>query len=326
MKLDKRRLGGRAFLWLVDTFMLGFYYATSFLTLLPASVFYPMVRALAALLFYARGAARRNLVERIASAMPEIAGDKRELDRIGRGAYSSLLFVVPDLIYCKRHPQRFMGGLKVEGLENLEKADEDGKGALVVSAHHGNAHKHIFMILLKKPCILVTYDPETASTVPRYYSKLVSTNLSLVEDSEELVIWVGPGFDTRKDVRDALIAGNRVGIPCDVGGKRVVKFLGRPAALADGVAHWAYDTGAPILPIALLRTGRPYQYRLVIGEPLSYELTADRKTDVRTILQAVTISMEDIIRLAPDQWMGWFGLSKLWEDAESFAIEAAAKS
>ena len=77
--MEKRRLRGRAFFWLVDSFMLGFYYVTSFLTLLPASVFYPMVRALAAVLFYARGAARRNLVENIANAMPEIAGDKREL-------------------------------------------------------------------------------------------------------------------------------------------------------------------------------------------------------------------------------------------------------
>jgi len=185
--LEKRRPRGRAFFWLVDSFMLGFYYVTSFLTLLPASVFYPMVRALAAVLFYARGAARRNLVENIANAMPEIAGDKRELERIGRGTYSSLLFAIPDLIYFKRHPLRFMRGLTVEGLENLEKADQEGTGVLGLLVHHGNAHKHIFMVLLEKPYMLVMSNPETASAVPRYTGKLVSTTFSLAEDSEKLV-------------------------------------------------------------------------------------------------------------------------------------------
>jgi lauroyl/myristoyl acyltransferase len=324
--LDKRRLRGRAFFWLVDTFMLGFYHVTSFLTLLPASVFYPMVRALAAFLFYARRAARRNLVENIANAMPEIAGDRRALERIGRGTYSSLLFAIPDLIYFKRHPLRFMRGLDVQGLEHLERADSEGKGVLGLLVHHGNAHKHVFMVLLEKPYMLVMSNPETASAVPRYTSKLVSTTFSLAEDSEELVIWVGPGFDTKKDVRDALVAGNRVGIPCDVDGKRVVKFFGRPGALADGIAHWAYDTGAPIVPITLLRTGRPYENTLVIAEPLSYELTGDRKTDVHTIMQAVASGVEDIVRLAPEQWMSWFGLRKWWGDAEEYAVEAAAEA
>ncbi len=301
--------------------MLAFYYVTAILTFLPASIFYPLVRALAAVLFHVRGGARRNLTENIANAMPELAGDRRELNRIGRGTYSSLLFAIPDLIYFKRRPRRFMEGLSVEGLENLEKADEEGKGVLCLLVHHGNAHKHIFMFLLGKPYMLVMSDPVTASAVPRYTSKLVRTTFSLAEDAERLAIWVGPAFDTKKDVRDALFAGNRVGIPCDVGGRRVVRFFGRRAALADGIAHWAYDTGAPIVPVTLLRSARPYDNTLVIGEPLSYELTGDRRTDVLRIMQAVANGIEDVIRLAPDQWMSWFAIRQWWADAGELAAE-----
>jgi lauroyl/myristoyl acyltransferase len=199
-------------------------------------------------------------------------------------------------------------------MENLEAADAEGKGVLCLLAHHGNAHKHVFMYAVGRPYRLVMWHPDT-TPVPRYTRRLISTTRAMGSGSDDFVIWVGPGFDTIKEVAESLEEGRRVGIPFDVCGNRVVEFFGRPSAVADGMGHWAFDAGCPIVPITLLHTPNPYKCRLVIGEPLSYELTGERKADIGAIMQAVATAGEELIRLAPDQWMSWFGLWQWWTEA-----------
>ncbi len=304
-----------AFLAILDYGMLALYQVAAFVALvLPASIFYPFLKAVSAGIYYGRSRARRNLIRNISCAFPEVT-DHRELNRIGRGAYSSLLLSIPDLIYLKRNPQRFLKGLEVEGMENLEAADAEGKGVLCLLVHHGNAHKHIFMVAIGRPYRLVMWHPET-TPVPKYTRKLVDTTLAMGSGSDDLVIWVGPGRDTIKEVSESLTGGQRVGIPFDVSGKRVVELFGRPAALADGMGHWAFDAGCPMVPVTLLHTSNPYRCKLVIGERLRYEPTGERRADVGAIMQAAATAGEEVIRLAPEQWMSWFGLWHWWSQAD----------
>ncbi len=313
--MEKVSLKRKVFMATLERVMLGHYYlAAGLARILPASIYYPLGNAFVALIYYARPRVRRGLRGKITDAMPEIT-DTRELDRIGRGAYASLLFVVPDFIYFRKHPERVMRELEVEGIENLDAADAEGKGVLILHVHHGPAQKHAIMARIDRPYALVMWHPDT-TPVPGYTMRLCLEGWKLGCDPVKPVIWVGPGYDTIGEVRDYLAEGRRVAMAIDVSGKCKVDFFGRPAALADGLARWAIDTGAPIVPCAVLRTERPYRFRLVFLEPVSYELTGDRKTDVKAVMQASVKAGESLVRLAPEQWMSWFGLWTWWAEAE----------
>jgi KDO2-lipid IV(A) lauroyltransferase len=295
--------------------MLGLYYTTRLFTrVLPPFVFYSMVKGFGALLYYSRPRVRRDLQAKITDAIPEIK-DPRELDRIGIGAYCNVLFPAADFIYFRRRTEQFMRGLEIEGMENLEKADAQGKGVLIHMTHTGlSPLMHAIMARLDKPFTLVMWHPDT-TPVARYSMKMVLEGWALGCDPDNLVIWVGPGYDTVGEVRDCLTKGKRVGVPFDVSGKSLVDLFGRPAALADGMGHWAFEFGAPIVPAVVLRTKHTYRNRVIIHEPLSYEPTGNRRADVEAIMKEVARAGERMIREAPEQWLSWFGLWQWWAQA-----------
>jgi lauroyl/myristoyl acyltransferase len=321
--VEKQSLKRRSFFYLVDSAMLGLLQVTRLFTrLLPPSIFYSMVKVLGAALYYGRPRVRRDLERKISDAMPEVTS-RRKLDRIGRGTYESMLLNVPDFLYFERNAERFMEGLEVEGMENLQRAEARGKGVLIHMTHMGRSPiLHAMMHHLGIPFTLVMWHPDT-TPVPRYTMNMVIEGLKVGVDTDYLLIWVGPGHDTIGKVRTRLSRSERVGVPFDVPGKRPVEFFGRPAAFADGMAQFAFDSGAPIVPVIIARTRRPYRNRLIIHEPLEYELTGDRRTDTQTIQQEAARACERMIRLAPEQWMSWFGLWHWWSMAEE--LEAASQ-
>jgi len=82
------------------------------------------------------------------------------------------------------------------------------------------------------------------------------------------------------------------------GGRHTVEFFGRPARLPDGPAKLALTTGAPILPVFLVRTpGDTFTY--VLGEPI----WADKQRDtVDDVVRHMAEALEKIIRAHSEQW------------------------
>jgi lauroyl/myristoyl acyltransferase len=133
-------------------------------------------------------------------------------------------------------------------------------------------------------------------------------------DPECPVLWTGQ--DTVRRTREHLSRGKRVGIDFDVEGRYAVRFFGREAALADGIAQFSVDTGAPVVPFSLLHGKGSFGHRLVFYEPITIIPSGDRSRDVRAIMTEVAKMGECMIREAPGQWMSWFGIRRLWEKAE----------
>ena len=118
-------------------------------------------------------------------------------------------------------------------------------------------------------------------------------------------------------MREHLEKGKRVGIDIDVPGRCEVGFLGRPAGLADGIARFAMDTGAAIVPFQLLQGRRPLEHMLMIHAPIDYKVTGDLYRDVKAIMEEVAGAAETMIIENPGQWMSWFGIRAMWECAET---------
>jgi KDO2-lipid IV(A) lauroyltransferase len=303
-------------LWfrLVEYFLLGIFYLTKWLSLiLPPTALYSLFDALGYIVFCLRPGGRQRLMQKISDALPEVK-DSEEIKRIARYGTSALFFTLLDLVLLWRHSDRIMTEIRIEGEENLVKADAMGKGVLLMGVHMG---------LVSTVCAIMSrlgwkYTPivwhPNDTPVPRYIMTVALFAQSLGCDPECPVFWAGQ--DILEKVQEHLRSGKRVGMTIDVDGNCVVEFFGRPAALASGIAHFHINTGAPIVPFMFLRGRRFSDYRIVISEPLTFELSGDRKKDVKEIMQTLVRIAESQIRQAPEQWMNWFGLWHWWGKAK----------
>jgi Kdo2-lipid IVA lauroyltransferase/acyltransferase len=88
-----------------------------------------------------------------------------------------------------------------------------------------------------------------------------------------------------------------------------VPFFGQKAFTPSGPALFSLKTGAPILPMFILRQNR-IQWTLVIGHPIEIERTSDEKKDIEALTAKFTNAIEDFIRQYPNQWT-W--LNRRWK-------------
>jgi len=63
----------------------------------------------------------------------------------------------------------------------------------------------------------------------------------------------------------------------------------------------------------------------MMGYDFDYSLTGDRSVDVPVILDQVIRLGEEMIREAPEQWIGWFGL-KNWRKSAQQILELKSKA
>ncbi len=298
----------------LDGFLLAIFRFTLFLfKFLPASLMYALFRWLGAAIYYARPGMRRRLKARIREALPEIGDDKR-LNAIARGACATMFMPMLDMFKLGKNGERYLRGLRVEGEENLDRAASLGKGVIFVGAHLGEiATAHAVMARRGRPYTTFTYNPAD-TPVPRYLEAMIFFGGLLGCDPEEPVFLVNK--DVIPKVREHLAKGKWVGIAFDVPGTGVVQLFGKPAAVGSGWAHFSYDSGAPIVPLALLRGKDPYSSLLIFGPPIFCDQAAGRKAEVQRIMNEVVAEVEKYIRMAPEQWMGWFPLQSWRKEAE----------
>ena len=311
---DRIRQKSNIFFRLVESFLLSIFYFTKLLSrFLPPAALTILFDSFGTIVFYARPGMRRRLEDKISDAMPEIT-DRREIAQIGRQACGAAIRPILDLVLFWRYGDRIMRDMTIEGMEYLDKADAEGKGVIMITAHIGSFDLiMVSMARLERYLTPIMFHPST-TPVPRYYITLTIFGQTLGCDHDNPVFWTG--LDTVRKGREHIAKGKRLGIAFDVDGHCVVELFGRPAALADGIAHFALDTGAPVVPLCLLRGRKALDRRLKFYEPLEYSLTGDRSNDVKIIMREVAKAGEKQIREAPEQWMSWFGLWQWWEIAE----------
>jgi lauroyl/myristoyl acyltransferase len=85
-----------------------------------------------------------------------------------------------------------------------------------------------------------------------------------------------------------------------------VEFFGEPARLPDGPAKLALATGAPILPVFMVRTPDD-TFNYSVGEPIWADKQRD---DVAAIKRQIAIALERVISQHSEQW---FLFHDLWD-------------
>jgi KDO2-lipid IV(A) lauroyltransferase len=183
---------------------------------------------------------------------------------------------------------------KAEGWEHFERAYAKGRGALMVTAHLGNWEILAAWFASRVPVAVVAqklYDPR--------FDGLIT---ALRERWGSSVIQRGGAL---KGILKALRGRKAIGVLCDqdTGADGVfVPFFGKPAWTQSGVARIAKKTGAPLVPIFIVRQLNGH-YVLHIEPEIEAPRTGSEEGDIRTTVERMTEIIERYIRLHPVQWV-----------------------
>ncbi|MFN0070997.1 MAG: lysophospholipid acyltransferase family protein [Chloroflexota bacterium] len=200
-------------------------------------------------------------------------------------------FIIPSLT-----PVTIHDWARVEGMQHLEAALAEGRGAILAGMHLGSAALAAQVLAMHgwpmRTVVEPIQPPALFNLISGYRSARGVQIIPLNADA------IG-----RRLIRE-LRANHVLGLMLDrelSGTGAPIQFFDAPAVLSLGAATLALATGAALLPSLVLRDpdGR---VRGVIEAPVTIERTGDRDVDARAFTRRVVERLEYYIAQAPGQW------------------------
>jgi lauroyl/myristoyl acyltransferase len=167
----------------------------------------------------------------------------------------------------------------VGNLERLRAHARAGTGVILSIVHQGHFAAHGACIARHGVPLTVIVAPRLFGEQPPTFAGLYRRQLFRTFTAEPDVT-VLDATNSFAKLSHLLEAGGTVLIACDVQGSTPVQFLGRTVTVSSGTARLSLATGAPILPVSVVRHG--HLERLEVQETLP-----SGHTDHRELLQAV---------------------------------------
>jgi Kdo2-lipid IVA lauroyltransferase/acyltransferase len=209
------------------------------------------------------------------------------------------------LISATGKKQALLDSIQVHGIEHLDRALSAGKGVIAFSAHIGNftliglkmsANGYAFNMLVKDP----------------HYPGVAEAFHILQEGQGGKFIYVEPW---ERALRQILASLRKNEIVCMLADEKKTKsdiyvdFFGYPAPTAPGPAVLSLRTGAPLLPVFIIRRDDG-QHHIYIEPRLDLTLSGERTRDIHMVVASYTRVIEDFIKMYPDQW---FWINDRWK-------------
>jgi len=266
----------------------------------------PRLGALLGLLFYVFDFRdRRIALKNLELAFPDkTAAERRRLLRATCRNLGRLAFEVAHLPALT--PESLARYVRVEDPARWDDVVARARehGAIILTAHYGNWELLAYACgLLGQPVTLIHR---------RMRNELVDREIAALRSGAGTQFI--PKKAAAKEALRRLRAKAMVAIPIDQNQTRsygvFVDLLGVPACTTTGPARLALLTGAPIIPVFLVRDGESEHHRIVILPEIEPANTGDREADIRTTTQRCSAAFEDMVRQHPDHWI-WF--HKRWK-------------
>ncbi len=222
---------------------------------------------------------------------PEI---KKMVEEIGidatKGAFETIYSVSlrHDEVYSK---------ITIEGKEDLDAALDRGNGVIVISAHLGN-----FAVMMGKliaegyPFNLVLKLPRDPGISHFFERKMKQYNLHFIV--------ADPVSVSQKEILRTLRRNEVVCLIVDGDQKRggvPVMLMGQEIAMPPGPAILAQRTGAPVLPMFIIRQ-KDNSQKIIIEPPVDVIDDKDQDKAVALLCQKFAAIIETTIKKHPTQW------------------------
>jgi len=186
--------------------------------------------------------------------------------------------------------------IEFEGLENLDKALAEGKGAFILTAHFGNWDLVAASMAFKgyRTNLVTKYlKSELLNKLWLDYRKRVKVNIMYREGS-------------LKDIVRHLKANEIMGFVLDQNTKReegvFVNFFGRPACTIPSLAALSERLEVPVVPGFIIRKHGPY-HKVIFEPALTFQKRDNLDEGIVYNTQIYTDVMERYIRQHPDHWI-----------------------
>jgi Kdo2-lipid IVA lauroyltransferase/acyltransferase len=232
--------------------------------------------------------------------------DSTKISAITRTLASNLgLNFAETLISSTEKKKELLDCIRIHGIEHLDRALSAGKGVIAFSAHIGN----FTLIGLKMSS--AGYDFNMLVKDPRYPSVAEAFHI-LQEGQGGKFIYVEP-WD--KALRQILSCLRKNEVVCMLADEKKTKsdisvdFFGHPAPTAPGPAVLSLRTGAPLVPVFIVRE-KDGLHHIFIEPRLELQLNGDRTKDMHAVVASYTRVIEDFIKKYPDQW---FWINDRWK-------------
>lgn len=189
----------------------------------------------------------------------------------------------------------------IHGMQYVRRAYEKGKGVLVLTAHVGNWEMlSVVGELIGYPTSIV-YRPLDAKPLERFTVKMRTRFGTALIPKKKAFRKIMKRLDRKEMV--ALLMDQNVAIREGV----FAPFFNIPACTNKGLALLALKTGAPVVPIFVLRMEKGYKGLILPEIPLLR--TGDKIKDIEFNTTAYNQVIEDVVRQYPEQW---FWVHRRW--------------
>jgi KDO2-lipid IV(A) lauroyltransferase len=221
-----------------------------------------------------------------------------EKERIAQESLRAMLRGFIESFYCVHfYRTEFDPWIELEGRENIDRALTWGKGGIAVSAHLGT-----FTLIAAKLSASGFHLTWILGGQP--HPRLAQLWRKMGEKAGAEFIVIDSLYTFHKAILRCLHKGDVVGFVCDENQKQggvPVQFLGRVMALPVGPAVYHLKTGAPILPMFIIRQ-KDRRHKVIIEPPLEVRLSGDEEQDIYTITTQIARVIESYITTYPGQW------------------------
>lgn len=261
---------------------------------LPTSLSYLLACAVGDVLYLVWARGRRSVKENVAAALGSGANPS-VVRRIARQCMRNFCkYAIDFLRFSSLSPHIGGDRVTIHGLENLDSALREGKGAILVSLHIGNFDLGVRLISRLGYPVSAIVDTLKIGQVDRLVRKwranlgvrLIATKEGVTKMAEVL----------RKNELLALL------IDCPEYERGIeVKFGHKSAMLPAGAATLALRTGAKVIPCGLVRLSNN-TFHGFIGEHIKFHPSGNLTLDIKEFTQCIVSALERIARQFTDQW------------------------
>lgn len=240
---------------------------------------------------------RRAALDNYAAVLERERSDPA-VAQVARRAFQNYGRMLADFVLMgSLEPDDLLRQITFEGLEHVDAALAQGRGAIMAVPHMGS------------------WDMAGSWAAAKGYSVFAvaerfpgSLNNAVVDTRQRFGLNVIPlGRSAVRAITDALRSNGVVALLCDLeqGPGVDVRFFGRRAVVPGGPAAIAIKTGAALLPSYVYGVG-PSRYHVHLDPSFSWPATETKAS----LMQRVVTRFEDFIKERPDQWYAFRPLFK----------------
>jgi len=223
--------------------------------------------------------------------------------RLARAVFVHFALMIFEIGWVSRlTPEEFRPYCRIEGYEHYQQALAQDRGVFALTGHMGNWELLPIAAgkLIDRPAFV--YRPMDSAALDRFFvhqrTRMGAVMIAAARAMRPLLRLI-------REKRTAVILPDQSASRWD---GVFVYFFDRVTCTNKGLALMALKTGAPVVPVFLVRNGDHFILKFL--PPLPLIRTGDKTRDIEENTRQYNRALEEIIRQYPEQW---FWMHQRWK-------------